>query len=58
MQRAGVDLAALADRHRPVVAALRARDGDAAAAAMQTHLEEAERLLAHPATTATEEHAA
>ena len=42
----------------PIVAALRARDGAAAAAAMQTHLEEAERLLAHPATTATEEHAA
>ncbi len=41
-----------------MVAALRARDGAAAAAAMQTHLEEAERLLAHPATTATEEHAA
>jgi DNA-binding GntR family transcriptional regulator len=58
VQRARLDLAALADRHRPVVAALRARDGEAAATAMQTHLEEAQRLLAHPATTATEEHAA
>jgi DNA-binding GntR family transcriptional regulator len=43
--RAHVDLSALAARHAPIVAALRARDGAAAAAAMETHLAEASRLL-------------
>jgi DNA-binding FadR family transcriptional regulator len=43
--RAHVDLSALAARHAPIVAALRARDGAAAAAAMETHLAEAARLL-------------
>jgi DNA-binding GntR family transcriptional regulator len=53
--RSHVDLAALAARHAPIVVALRARDGDAAALAMETHLAEASRLLAD---APEEEHAA
>jgi DNA-binding GntR family transcriptional regulator len=41
----GLDLRALSDRHVPILEALRARDGDAAAAAMHKHLMEAADLL-------------
>jgi DNA-binding GntR family transcriptional regulator len=41
----GLDLRALSDRHVPILEALRARDGDAAAAAMHKHLMEAAELL-------------
>ena len=41
----GLDLRALSDRHIPILDALRARDGDAAAAAMHKHLMEAAELL-------------
>jgi DNA-binding GntR family transcriptional regulator len=41
----GLDLRALSDRHVPILEALRARDGDAAAAAMHRHLMEAAELL-------------
>lgn len=42
---AGVDLRQLADRHRTILAALRARDPEWAAAAMRAHLMEAARWL-------------
>jgi DNA-binding GntR family transcriptional regulator len=41
----GLDLRALSDRHVPILEALRARDGDAAAEAMHRHLMEAAELL-------------
>ena len=41
----GLDLRALSDRHIPILDALRARDSDAAAAAMHKHLMEAAELL-------------
>jgi DNA-binding GntR family transcriptional regulator len=41
----GLDLRALSDRHIPILDALRARDGDAAAAAMHQHLMDAAELL-------------
>jgi DNA-binding GntR family transcriptional regulator len=41
----GLDLRALSDRHVAILDALRARDGDAAAAAMHKHLMEAAELL-------------
>jgi DNA-binding GntR family transcriptional regulator len=41
----GLDLRALSDRHLPILDALRARDGDAAAAAMHKHLMDAAELL-------------
>jgi DNA-binding GntR family transcriptional regulator len=41
----GLDLRALSDRHVPILDALRARDGDAAAAAMHQHLMDAAELL-------------
>jgi DNA-binding GntR family transcriptional regulator len=41
----GLDLRALSDRHVPILEALRARDGEAAAAAMHKHLMEAAELL-------------
>jgi DNA-binding GntR family transcriptional regulator len=41
----GLDLRALSDRHVPILEALRARDGEAAAAAMHKHLMEAAQLL-------------
>ena len=41
----GLDLRALSDRHVPILDALRARDGEAAAAAMHKHLMEAAQLL-------------
>ena len=51
--RAHVDLAALAARHAPIVAALRARDGAAAATAMETHLAEARASSPRPPTRST-----
>jgi DNA-binding GntR family transcriptional regulator len=41
----GLDLRALSDRHIPILDALRARDGDAAAEAMHQHLMDAAELL-------------
>jgi DNA-binding GntR family transcriptional regulator len=41
----GLDLRALSDRHVPILEALRARDGEAAGAAMHRHLMEAAELL-------------
>ena len=41
----GLDLRALSERHVPILDALRARDGDAAAAAMHRHLMDAAELL-------------
>jgi DNA-binding GntR family transcriptional regulator len=41
----GLDLQALSERHVPILDALRARDGDAAAEAMQQHLMDAAELL-------------
>jgi DNA-binding GntR family transcriptional regulator len=41
----GLDLRALSDRHVPILEALRARDGEAAADAMHKHLMEAAQLL-------------
>ena len=41
----GLDLRALSDRHVPILEALRARDGEAAGAAMHLHLMEAAELL-------------
>jgi DNA-binding GntR family transcriptional regulator len=41
----GLELHGLSDRHRPILDALRRRDADAAADAMQTHLMEAAELL-------------
>jgi DNA-binding GntR family transcriptional regulator len=41
----GLDLRALSDRHLPILEALRARDGEAASAAMHKHLMEAAKLL-------------
>jgi DNA-binding GntR family transcriptional regulator len=45
----GLDLQALSERHVPILDALRARDGDAAAEAMQKHLMDAADLLKEPA---------
>jgi DNA-binding GntR family transcriptional regulator len=45
----GLDLLALSDRHVPILEALRARDGDAAAEAMHRHLMDAAELLKEPA---------
>ena len=44
----GLDLRALSDRHVPILEALRARDGDAAADAMHRHLMDAAELLKEP----------
>jgi DNA-binding GntR family transcriptional regulator len=41
----GLDLLALSERHVPILEALRARDGEAAAAAMYQHLMDAAELL-------------
>jgi DNA-binding GntR family transcriptional regulator len=45
----GLDLLALSERHVPILDALRARDGEAAAAAMHRHLMDAAELLKEPA---------
>jgi DNA-binding GntR family transcriptional regulator len=45
----GLDLLALSERHVPILEALRARDGDAAAEAMHRHLMDAAELLKEPA---------
>jgi DNA-binding GntR family transcriptional regulator len=45
----GLDLLALSERHVPILDALRARDGEAAAAAMHKHLMDAADLLKEPA---------
>lgn len=45
ISRAAPDLSAIAESHLPVLEALEARDGDRAAAAMQTHLEHAAAVL-------------
>jgi DNA-binding GntR family transcriptional regulator len=45
----GLDLKALSERHVPILNALRARDGDAAAEAMHRHLMDAAELLKEPA---------
>lgn len=45
----GLDLLALSERHVPILDALRARDGEAAAAAMHQHLMDAAELLKEPA---------
>ena len=45
----GLDLRALSERHVPILDALRARDGDAAAEAMHRHLMDAAELLKEPA---------
>ena len=45
VSRPGIDLIALSERHVPVVAALRRRDAEAAAAAMHDHLMGAAELL-------------
>ena len=45
----GLDLQALSERHVPILDALRARDGDAAAEAMHRHLMDAAELLKEPA---------
>lgn len=44
----GLDLQALSERHVPILDALRARDGDAAAEAMHRHLMDAADLLKEP----------
>jgi DNA-binding GntR family transcriptional regulator len=44
----GTDLLALSERHIPILEALRARDPDAAAAAMHQHLMDAAELLKEP----------
>lgn len=44
----GLDLLALSERHIPILEALRARDPDAAAAAMHQHLMDAAELLREP----------
>ena len=44
----GLDLQALSERHVPILDALRARDGDAAAEAMNRHLMDAAELLKEP----------
>jgi DNA-binding GntR family transcriptional regulator len=44
----GLDLLALSERHIPILDALRARDPDAAADAMQRHLMDAAELLKEP----------
>ena len=44
----GLDLLALSERHIPILDALRARDPDAAAAAMHQHLMDAAELLKEP----------
>jgi DNA-binding GntR family transcriptional regulator len=44
----GLDLRALSDRHVPILEALRARDGEAAADAMHRHLMDAAELLKEP----------
>jgi DNA-binding GntR family transcriptional regulator len=45
----GLDLLALSERHVPILQALRARDGAAAAEAMHRHLMDAAELLKEPA---------
>ena len=45
----GLDLRALSERHVPILDALRARDGEAAAVAMHRHLMDAAELLKEPA---------
>jgi DNA-binding GntR family transcriptional regulator len=45
VSRPGLDLLALSERHVPILEALRARDGDAAADAMHRHLMQAADLL-------------
>jgi DNA-binding GntR family transcriptional regulator len=49
VSRPGLDLKALSERHVPILDALRARDGDAAAGAMHRHLMDAAELLKEPA---------
>ncbi len=49
VSRPGLDLRALSERHVPILDALRARDGDAAAEAMHRHLMDAAELLKEPA---------
>jgi DNA-binding GntR family transcriptional regulator len=49
VSRPGLDLLALSERHVPILDALRARDGDAAAEAMHRHLMDAAELLKEPA---------
>jgi DNA-binding GntR family transcriptional regulator len=44
----GLDLLALSERHVPILDALRARDGEAAAEAMHNHLMDAAELLKEP----------
>jgi DNA-binding GntR family transcriptional regulator len=44
----GLDLLALTERHVPILDALRARDGEAAAEAMHNHLMDAAELLKEP----------
>jgi DNA-binding GntR family transcriptional regulator len=47
----GIDLLALSERHRPILEALRRRDGEAAAERMHDHLMDAAELLrTHRAT--------
>jgi DNA-binding GntR family transcriptional regulator len=48
VSRPGLDLLALSERHVPILDALRARDGDAAAEAMHRHLMDAAELLKEP----------
>jgi DNA-binding GntR family transcriptional regulator len=48
VSRPGLDLLALSERHIPILDALRARDPDAAAAAMHRHLMDAAELLKEP----------
>ena len=49
VSRPGLDLLALSERHVPILDALRARDGEAAAEAMHRHLMDAAELLKEPA---------
>jgi DNA-binding GntR family transcriptional regulator len=49
VSRSSLDLLALSERHVPILDALRARDGDAAAEAMHRHLMDAAELLKEPA---------
>jgi DNA-binding GntR family transcriptional regulator len=48
VSRPGLDLLALSERHVPILDALRARDGEAAAEAMHNHLMDAAELLKEP----------
>lgn len=48
VSQSGLDLLALSERHIPILDALRARDPDAAAAAMHQHLMDAAELLKEP----------